>query len=477
MIRVVLGREVKQSRRDGRVVVMRLVLIALAISAAVSGWKTIQSAERERQAAIESDAHTWDHQGEKNPHTAAHFSRYAFQPVPSLSVFDPGITDYVGQAIWMEAHYRNPAQLRPIEDGVEIQRFAELSPAWILRVFAPLLIILFLFASIAGERENSTLRHVLSTGVRPRAVLLGKGLAACFVSGILGLVVIATAWLSASSANVLPLPDSGWRLTGIVLAHIVYLGIFILVALAVSARAGRPKTALVVLAGFWVAAVVFVPRLAANVGATLSPAPYPATFAEQLKKESSEPFWGASEEATARRDAIVADVLAEYGVETAEELPINLDGYLLQASEEFGNAVFNRLYGELWSTHEHQQTIARRFSLLSPAIAMQHVTQALSGTDLFAHRHFTEAVEAFRRDFVRRLNEDMITGGGQDGYAYQAGDEFWQSLPDFAYAPPRMHAVLSRVWADFLILFAWLGLAGVLAARGVRWIQLEEAHR
>ena len=366
MMRAILAKELTEFSRDGRVAAMLLLLIAFGVTAAVSGRNSVQTLERERQAAVEKDEEIWNHQGEKNPHTAAHFARYAFRPVSSLEVFDPGITDYVGQAIWMEAHYRNPAQLRPIEDGIEIQRFVELSPAWILRVFAPLLIVLLAFASIAGERESATLRHVMSSGVPPGAVLAGKGLAVFSVLALLVLFVISATFFSASSVIVMRLPDTALRLAGIALAHIVYLAAFTLVAIAVSAHVARSKTALVVLIVFWAVVVVFVPRVAANVGATISAAPYPATFAEQLKKESSEPFWGGSSAATARRDAIVAGLLTEYGVETAEELPINLDGYLLQASEEFGNEVFERLYGELWSMFERQQKITRGFSLLSP---------------------------------------------------------------------------------------------------------------
>ena len=477
MMRAIFAKELTQFTRDGRVAAMLLVLIAFGVTAAVSGRNSVQTLERERQAATEKDEEIWNHQGEKNPHTAAHFARYAFQPVSSLSVFDPGITDYVGQAIWMEAHYRNPAQLRPIEDGIEIQRFVELSPAWILQVFAPLLIVLLAFASIAGERESSTLRHVMSTGVPPGAVLLGKGLAVFSVLALLALIVLSATFFSASSVIVMRLPDTEWRLVGMVLAHIVYLAAFTLVAIAVSAHVARSKTALVVLIGFWAVVVVFVPRVAANVGATISPAPYPAKFAEQLNKESSEPFWGGSNAATARRDAILAGLLTEYGVKTAEELPINLDGYLLQAGEEFGSDVFERLYGELWSIFDHQQEITRGFSLLSPAIAIQNITSALAGSDLFAHRHFSEEVEKFRSKFVRLLNEEMINEGGQDGYAYLSGNEFWESVPDFAYAPPRLREVLPRVWLDFLILFAWFGLATVLAARGVRSTYVEEAHR
>ena len=476
MISEIYKKEITQFRRDGRVITVILILLGLGVAAAFSGWNSVQTMERERRAAVAVDEEVWNNQGEKNAHTAAHFSRYAFQPTSSLAVFDPGITDYVGSAIWMEAHYRDPAKLRPIEDAVEIQRFAELSPAWILQSFAPLLIVLLVFASIAGERENGTLRHVMSSGVKPASVLWGKGLAAFAVLAVLAPIVVLAVLVSAFSENVTRLPDTGLRLTGMTVGYALYLAAFTLFAIGISAQAARAKTALVVLLGFWAISAVFAPRLASDVGASLSPAPQPAEFSARLSSESSEPFWGGSDEAAQRRDSVRDGLLAEYNVDKIEDLPINYDGYLLQASEEYANDVFDRLYNELYSTYERQQSIARTFAVISPTIAVQNISRALAGSDLYAHRHFADQTELFRRDFVRLLNEEMINNGGQDGYGYVSGNDFWESNPDFEYSPPRISDVTGRIWTDIIVLLAWFAVGVMFAAGGVHRSFVQEAR-
>ena len=47
-------------------------------------------------------------------------------------------------------------------------------------------------------------------------------------------------------------------------------------------------------------------------------------------------------------------LLADYGVERVEDLPINAVGACLQESEEFGNRIFDRNYGALWDTFRRQ---------------------------------------------------------------------------------------------------------------------------
>ncbi|MBO6505963.1 MAG: DUF3526 domain-containing protein [Kordiimonadaceae bacterium] len=475
MIKAIIWKELLQYRRDGRILAVLLITLALGFAATLNSWSTVETQQRERQAAVASDRATWDNQGKKNPHSAAHFSRYAFQPTSSLSVFDPGLKDYMGSAIWLEAHYRDPATLRSVEDAVEIQRFARLTPAWILQVFAPLLAILLAFAGIAAERERGTLRQIMSSGVPPQHLFVGKAIAALCIVGLLAPSVIAAVALAANTHDEVGLPGTGGRLAGIVLSYILYIGAFTFAAIGISARVAKSKTALVVLVGFWAASVVFVPRLASDVGSALSPAPSAADFQARMSDDASGAFWGGSEEAQQRRADVEANVLKQYGVDKIEDLPINYDGYLLQESEEFANGVFDRYYDELWGTYEAQSDIVRLFSIVSPTLALSNISSALAGSDLFAHRHFADSAELFRRDFVKLLNEEMIQKGGQDGYGYMADNDFWQTNPDFTYTPPPLGAVMSNIWVDILVLLGWTFAALLLAFRGVRFSFKQEA--
>ena len=468
MIRAIALKEFRQYWRDGRVVTVFGIVVALGLAATLAGWSAVSAMERERAAAVATDREIWDNQGLKNPHSAAHFSRYAFRPTFNLAVFDPGLTDYVGNAIWLEAHYRDPAALRPIEDAVEIQRIAQLNPAWVIQVFGPLLIFVLLYGAVAGERESGTLRQLLAAGVRPVSLLLGKAVSAFSLTGLLVFGVLLGSAFLMSADGIERLPDTGLRTVGLIALYLVYLAIFVFVALAVSSRSARSRTALAGLVGIWIVATILGPRIGPDVAGALAPAPPAHEFAARLQQESSDPFWGSSQEAVERRQAVMDDVLDQYGVETVEELPINFDGHLLQESEEFANDVFDALYDELWGSYERQRAVARAFALLSPTIAAQHVSMALAGTDIHAYRHFADEAEGFRREFVLLLNQEMIDHGGADGYAYVAGNDFWRQNPDIAYTAPGIGDAIRGVRGDVLILLVWLAGAVALAATGAR---------
>lgn len=118
-------------------------------------------------------AEIWESQGEKSPHSAAHYGVYAFKPTGWLAFFGPGTEAYTGVTVWLEAHKQNQFLYRPASDGNTLQRFGELTAAAVLQLLLPLLIILLGFSTFAGERESGTLRQVLSLGVDRHDLALG----------------------------------------------------------------------------------------------------------------------------------------------------------------------------------------------------------------------------------------------------------------------------------------------------------------
>ena len=59
-------------------VAVTAVLVAVSI---FTGLQREQVFDKERSAASVTDRAVWMNQGDRNPHSAAHFSRYAFRPL------------------------------------------------------------------------------------------------------------------------------------------------------------------------------------------------------------------------------------------------------------------------------------------------------------------------------------------------------------------------------------------------------------
>lgn len=191
MLWSIARKELTVALRDGRVIwsaVIFAVMLLAALASAAQRYAVISTERAAAQAIVDEQ---WKNQGEKNPHAAAHYGVYAFKPVTPLSFFDTGINSFTGVSIWLEAHKQNLAEGEPARDATAIARFGELTAAFTLQMLLPLLLILLAFASFAGEREQGTLRQVMSMGASPVDLLFGKALGSLAAAGLfIGPIVV-----------------------------------------------------------------------------------------------------------------------------------------------------------------------------------------------------------------------------------------------------------------------------------------------
>lgn len=464
MIVPMLHRQLLAFVRSRRFHLLALVLLGLCAAASAYGWARAGEATKARALAESSDRANWVNQGKNNPHGAAHFGRYAFRPTPALAAFDPGLQDHAGAAVWMEAHYQNPATLRRAETVSSHVMVAAISPGWVIAILGTLTLVVLLSPMIAGEREHGTMRAVSAAGVTSRDFMLAKLIAAILiVSGVtlVGLTIALSPALTHEAAVI-----GGARVGLLIVTYVLGLIAFGLVVLALSARARTTNAALTAGVVFWLYAAIWTPVIAAQLAVTLHPNVDEQAFKATLQLEAQTPFW----EGDARESAIAkyeAKVLKAYDGDDLESLGFNRDGLQLQAHEEFANAVFDRLYGELRETHKQQDDVLRWASLASPVLALRRISAGLCGTDLAAQDAFVTQAESHRRQAIAALNEHMMRHAGTQGYAYMADRALWETSVDFEGRQPRLADVLKLYWIELSSLFLWLSLGGWFA---VKWM-------
>ena len=192
----IAAKELRELTRDGRFQWSVAIVFALMVVTLATGWINYRKlAEEQRRAQAETFEH-WESQGRRNPHTAANYGVYAFKPRLPLSLFDPGVEAYLGTAVWLEAHYQNPLLYRPAEDASAAQRFGELTPAFVLQVLVPLLIIVLSYSAFSAERGSGTPRQALSLGITARSLALGKLLGYAAALAVIAAPIAATTSLS-----------------------------------------------------------------------------------------------------------------------------------------------------------------------------------------------------------------------------------------------------------------------------------------
>ncbi len=457
MVPTIARRELTELLRDRRLTVLAAVILVLALAALVFGSAEQARFAEGRAEAIAADRAIWRGQGEVNPHSAAHFGMFAFRPRASLTLFDPGLSPWMGEAVWVEAHYQNPAQGRPAEASALVQRFGDLSAAWMLQTLLPLFIVLAGFASVAGERERGALRLQLVQGASAWRLVMGKALALFALA-----MLVALPLLVIGGGVALTLTDNGGDATarwfGLLFAYAGYALIWTAFTLGVSALAGSARQALVILLASWVLAVALLPRFAADTAARAHPTMAAGAFWDAITAAREEGIDG-HDPSDARTKALQEAVMKQYGVERMEDLPVDFSGIALQAGEDYGNRVFDRFYGELRQAQDAQQRMALAYSPLSPLMALKPLSAGLAGNDVAHQEAFTAAAEQHRRAVQRRLNEEQTAHGKGANFNNKVDADFWNDVPTFDWRLPPLGEVARTYVSPVLIMLAWLVVA------------------
>jgi len=446
--------------RDNRLRWALLLVLLLSLASVAATYVQFAQASRDRHMAATVERDNWLHQGESNPHFAAHFGEWVFRPMEGMPLLEPGAVPHAGVAIWLEAHTSNPAAFRAAEERMGTLDLGTLSASWVLQTLGPLLAFLLAAGLVAHERESGTLRLLLASGATAMQVVTAKtrGLMTTLL-----FIVVPVLFTAAGALALLPAAPLGDMLARALLwalLHALWLGWAVLLGMAVSARAASTQRALMLLIALWVIVVVLTPRAAASIAQVLHPTPTGAQFMAQVEKDiqggvGDIPGY-ADNEAQLRQE-----LLRQYQVQRVEDLPVSWMGAMLEAGEVHGAKVYAYHYAQLHDIYAAQRRSMRIAALLSPLIAVQNLSSAWAGTDNFHLRAFEEQAEAQRLHTALTLNGDFKNHGA--GIAmYKAGADLWQQIEAFRFQPVPVGQTWRNTWPDALILLVWLAIAALL---------------
>lgn len=466
MIRALAANEIRAVFRDGRLPIAAFALLALLAAAIVSGHVRAEAAAQERTDAREAARRQWVDQGDKNPHAAAHYGTQVFKPVGALEAFDPGATPWLGVTLKIVAHRRQLASDAASADATALDRFVTLSPATVLQLLLPLVIIGLGFGVWTRERELGTLLQLSAQGVSPRDLYIGKTLGFLAVAGLVALpAILGTALSLAGDA-----PAD--RVLVLVTTHLLWVLTWVGLTLAVSALAKSSRTALVGLLALWGLVGLVGPRMVQDIAAATSPLQDRDAFAEALASSLKTGIPGGPPREE-RVEELSKEKLEAAGFKDAAMfMDDGLLGALeLQAEAAYENEVIGHHFAELDAGLDRRERTTRWLGFLSPYVAMRAVSAGLSGTDAAHHRDFANAAEAYRQGLVDQLNTVFAEHAGDQGWDFKAGRELWAKAPPLAWKAPDAGQVMTAQMPAILALLLWclasLGL-GFWAVRRVR---------
>jgi ABC-2 type transport system permease protein len=463
--------ELRLMTRNRVAVIAFVLLVLLTLVAVASSWSHQRGiAELRARHAHAADA-AFDAQPDRHPHRVVHYGTFIFRPLGPLAAFDPGVDAFTGNSMFLEGHRQNTANFGDVRQSSLLVRFGQLTPAFVLQVVAPLLLIFLGYGALARETERGTLRLLMLQGVGRGQVVRGKLLALGIVAVLAGLPAMIGFALIAGQPGAVALP-----MVMIAVGYFAYLALWAVVILLVSVLVRRSRDALLALIALWTIVVVLLPRVAPDVANAAVPLQNrlqtDIAIARDLRQmgdshNPDDPHFAKFKQS----------VLDRYGVTRVEDLPVNYKGILGLEGERMTSELFDRYAGESYAAQERQKGLVEAAGVLSPAIAIRSLSMAAAGTDFAGHRRFLEQAEAYRYDLVQRLNKLQADNVSYKDDTAQDADadrrkrvtaNNWTAMPDFEFRAPRGVDLARGALPGLAIILAWLAASALLLVIATR---------
>ena len=413
------------------------------------------------------------------------------RPPNPLSIFNLGLDKQVGNEIDVY-HAFVPTIWDAEKHGADnpfLNLFTSIDIVLVFQGVLSLLALIFAYDALAGERERGTLRLVLTHPIQRGYILFAKYISAMLcllvpllISLLLSIILLTTSTTISLSA------DDFLRIGGIVLTSLLYVSLFYLIGLCISAITRRTGTALMLCMFVWGVLVLVYPNL---ILTAVDIVPQPNTqisVYNQIKQMWEE--WDRENKRFLRNDAVLGPLSrngedwgfdlkgAEYTFWKDEDKPSILlyfhqtgfyAGKIKAESEPQVPLVQNyyRFYNR-----ETVNTVQRTWLVRKPALEAIYVqpanlgqmllkfspvglydaaTEAWAGTDLEGIQDFFSTVQRYRRAVVDYFYDEKIFESRQ-WFAADKGTADWDALPQFSFHRSDTGINAKRALPDMLLL-------------------------
>ena len=456
--------EIRYWWRSGLALSALIILFLLVCVSIFVTTERMHQAHEDREQMQEKAHDTFLEQPDRHPHRMVHYGHYVFRTPPPLSSLDPGVDSVTGTSIFLEGHRQNTAMFAEKRQSPNLSLFSAFTPAFIMQTLAPLFIVLMGFTALTRETEAGTLSMLRAQGVSIGSLLAGKTAALLLAAFVALIPLIIVVILAGESALV------SFSFVG---GYMVYLAFWCVLSVFVSSLVKMANTSLLTLFVLWIVFVLLIPRIASSTAEAAFDVPgkIENDFAMQNALKTVGDGHNAGDSAF---QVLKVNLLRQYDVDTVEELPINFRGIVAETAEADLTKIMNEFAENRMRAEKDQAAINWRFSLLSPLVALEEMSEILAGVDLEGYHRFLREAERVRFDFVQSLNrahaeqmayvDDIRRSSDPDSEKRtRISASNWSALEDFHFEPPPPSERLARALPSFGLMLFWLVALGFIA--------------
>jgi len=431
----------------------------IALSSLLTALR-MDEARHARDAQQRAAEQRFREQPARHPHRMVHYGHYVFRTPPPLALLDPGVDAVTGQSLFLEGHRQNTDMFADVRAAPNVGGFGRIDPALAYQMLVPLLLIALGHGAFVRERESRTLPALLAQGVSGPALYAGKLLA---LAGVVGVVLLPAAALGVAA---LQRGEAVLPVLLIVGLHAAYLLLWVALIGLVGLIAKRRGTVLAVLILAWLAWALWLPRMAVSYAEATTPAD--GKLHSDLRMLTEQRALGDGHNANDPAFAALRDgLLAQYGVQRLEDLPVNFRGMVASHAEATLTAVLNAYAEQRMEGEREQLARMSQVAWLSPTLATAIASRTLAGTGLDGHHRFLREAETLRFAFVQDLNQAHANALRYEDDLRRSSDpaaerrtridpQHWQQLDAFVFTPEPAAARASAALGHAAPVLFWL---------------------
>ena len=364
------------------------------------------------------------------------------------------------------------ARLRPHDSGprnYKLPNVPELDWAFIIKVIFSLYAILLGYNAVSGEKEQGTLRQILSNSISRIEFLSAKYISMLLIlliplviGCILSLLIIGISIPSLFTLNNLI------KISLMFFLSLIYLSLFAFLSLLFSSIIHRSSIVLLVLLAIWIIFAIIIPNTAGILAQRFSDIPSELQIAKRLKPTIEKEIWARIDE--------IREKIKRGEIKTEEEVKKEAD----RAFDE-GQEKLMKYYQNYYESMKQRTIKARNLACLSPTALFQYASENIAQTGIVREKQFLKDAlqyskvydnyilkkvgkligsSAWRFGTYITINGKTISISSPYPIEYQ-GDK--SDFPKFVENNPSILANLKNALINFIGLILWNLILAVFA--------------
>lgn len=348
-----------------------------------------------------------------------------YKPPAVLSVFSEGLEKRLGNSARIEFESVPEINMALSEDNPFLSIFPAMDVSLIFKIVVSILALLVAYDTISGEREQGTLKLVMSNSLPRYQVLLGKLLA-----GLVTLVVPITmafiiGVLILEFSPTVDLAESTWaRIGQIYVTSLVFISAMYNFGILFSCLTKKSAISLMLVLLSWVIFVLIIPNASIRLATQIRPLESREvvdgrimSIREQFANEHGElihNLWNVHKMNYGTR--VVSGGTGAFGRGYAKMIS---KSYLEERLKRQAFSLKMRYADQVWkveldylSSLLNQKRFANNLSRVSPISLYGNVIASISGSDLASFQYFIDRAETYRNqviEYIRRKTDNFAS--------------------------------------------------------------------